>query len=210
MKLFLRYISDIRYKELLKEELEIIGYNCGISDLEESDLMIPPELKYKLLKSALSKYFGEIFSSARDLLFIKLKSTILETLRKHSNGPPYIKYSDHLSKKLHRSYPYLSSLFSQMHGSTLEQYIISQRIELVKQMLVRQGLGLSEIAWKLGYCSVSHLSNQFKKNTGMSPAKFKVYALNSVVPLGALCGSCGRTWVVPMDRSAPGGRVQPG
>jgi AraC-like DNA-binding protein len=199
MKIFLRYISDLRYKELLKEELELIGEKYEISHLEESDLLISPEVKYKLLKNALAKYFGEVLCSAKGLLFIKLKTAVVETLRKHANGPPYIKYSSFLSEKLRHSYPYLSSLFSQMHGSTLEHYIISQRIEVVKRMLVQEGLGLSEIAWKLGYCSVPHLSNQFKKITGSTPTTYKTMAQHRAVPAGVLCTACKQAWVVSMD-----------
>jgi YesN/AraC family two-component response regulator len=200
-------MSDHRYKETLQEELQHIGETHTIAELEKNELLISSCVKYDLMKSALTKYFGKELSTARGLLFAKIKNMVYDTLRKHTNGPPYIKYSVFLSESLHYSYPYLSNLFSQMHGSSLEQYIIAQRIELVKHLLVVKGLGLSEIAWKLGYCSVPHLSNQFKKITGSSPTKFRSSAQHTIDTLPVLCGSCGQTWVVPTDSGARADRV---
>lgn len=196
MKLFLQYMTDHRYKEILQAELGLIGHAYTIAELEETDLGIAPGMMYKVMNSALEKYEGEGSVTARSLLFAKLKTTVSESIRSHVDGPPYIKYAVYLSETLHHSYHYLSTLFSQMQGSTLEHYIISQRIELVKQMLVKEGLGLSEISWKLGYCSVPHLSNQFKKITGYTPTSYKVMATKRVVPLRILCEPCTQPWML--------------
>lgn len=84
-----------------------------------------------------------------------------------------VNLSDHLAKVLKHDYSYLSSLFSAVEGTTIEKYVILQRIERVKELLVYDELTLSEIAWKMGYSSVQHLSNQFKKVIGMSPTAYK-------------------------------------
>jgi len=86
---------------------------------------------------------------------------------------PATNFSDYLSEKLHYDYHYLSNLFSEVKGTTIEQYIISHKIERVKELLVYEKLTLTEIAYKLHYSSVAHLSNQFKKVTGLTPSFFK-------------------------------------
>ncbi|WP_394347975.1 helix-turn-helix domain-containing protein [Ilyomonas limi] len=92
-------------------------------------------------------------------------------------------FSDILSKSLHKDYSYLSSLFSEVEGITIEKYIINQKIEKVKELIIYDQLSLSEIAYKLGYSSVAHLSNQFKKVTGLTPSHFKQVGQNKRKPL---------------------------
>lgn len=137
MRLFLRYMSDHRFKEILQAELDLIGKTVEIKELEDDELLLSADVKYTVLSNALKTYFEEVPNTARSLLFSKLKSTISKSLREHTNGPPYIKYAGFLKDELHHSYQYLSTLFSQFSGSTLEKYILSQRIELVKHMLVK-------------------------------------------------------------------------
>jgi AraC-like DNA-binding protein len=84
-----------------------------------------------------------------------------------------INLSDYLSEKLHYNYTYLANLFSEVNGSTIEQFYLAHKIERVKELLVYDELNLTEIAWKLHYSSVAHLSNQFKKMTGLTPSDFK-------------------------------------
>jgi AraC-like DNA-binding protein len=100
------------------------------------------------------------------------KSIIIEQIH-YSEEELKINFSEHISKLLNYDYKYLSNLFSEMHGTTIEHYIIMQKIERVKELLVYNELNLSEIAWKLNYSSVQHLSNQFKKITGLTPTYFK-------------------------------------
>lgn len=192
-------MSDRRFKEKLQTELELIGEPHGIEELEQRELAIPPEVMYNAMNSALIKYFGEVSNTARGLLFSKIKHTVSEALEKNSDGPPHIKYATYLSDKLDHSYHYLSTLFSQMNGTTLENYIIAQRIELVKHMLVEHGLGLSEISWRLGYCSVPHLSNQFKKITGSTPTKYKLMAQEDVISFGIICEPCKQRWMAMLE-----------
>jgi AraC-like DNA-binding protein len=195
MKLFLRFMSDHRFKVLLQAELGSIGESHDIAELEDAQLAIPPDVKYKVMHSALVRYAGEVSNTREGLLLAQIKTTISEALEGNTDGPPYIRYAVYLSDKLHHSYPYLSAIFSHMNGSTLENYIISQRIELVKHMLVDKGLGLSEIVWKLGYCSVAHLSNQFKKITGSTPTGYKRMVQEDAISLGILCEPCKQRWM---------------
>jgi AraC-like DNA-binding protein len=91
----------------------------------------------------------------------------------HSKGSKKIKFSDFLSEKLNYDYTYLANLFSEVQGTTIEQFVISHKIERIKELILYDELNITEIAWKMNYSSVSHLSNQFKKVTGLSPSHFK-------------------------------------
>ncbi|MEX1013892.1 MAG: helix-turn-helix domain-containing protein, partial [Candidatus Paceibacterota bacterium] len=91
----------------------------------------------------------------------------------HAHDMPNINDSDYLSEKLNYDYTYLSNVFSEVKGTTIQQYIIKHRVERIKELLLYDELTLTEIAWELNYSSVSHLSNQFKKVTGLTPTYFK-------------------------------------
>ena len=108
----------------------------------------------------------------KHILIEKIKKAVIDFIH-YADEPVNIKFSNHLSELLDYDYNYLSNLFSEMHGSTLEQYLISHKIERVKQMLIYEELSLTDIAFKMGYSSVAHLSYQFKKTTGMTPSDFK-------------------------------------
>jgi|SRR5436190_12522232 len=107
----------------------------------------------------------------KHILIEKIKKAVIDFIH-YADEPVNIKFSNHLSELLDYDYNYLSNLFSEMHGSTLEQYVISHKIERVKQMLIYEDLSLTDIAFKMGYSSVAHLSYQFKKTTGMTPSDF--------------------------------------
>ncbi len=111
-------------------------------------------------------------------LIEKIKNTIVELVH-HSKEHLRTNFSDHISKKLHHDYSYLSKLFSEVEGTTIEKYFIAQKIERAKELLKYDQLSLTEIADRLGYRSVAYLSNQFKKQTGLTPSFFKSLAQNS-------------------------------
>ena len=125
------------------------------------------ELKVALLKSGL-----ELMDDRKAILIEKIKNIIVEVIH-YSDELPDTNFSEFLSKKLSLDYTYLSNLFSEVKGTTIEHFIISHKIERVKELLVYNELTLTEIAWKLRYSSVAHLSNQFKKITGLTPSFFK-------------------------------------
>lgn len=173
MKLFIQNMLSMRCKMLVVLELRKMGFEYSVAELEAEDLeTIAPEVKYAILTSALRKYSIALKGEERAVLLDRLKLAIIEVIR-HSDEMPKTRLSVYLSDKLHYSYPYLSKLFSHVHGYTLEHFIIEHKIERVKELLAFKDLTLSEIAWKLHYSSVAHLSNQFKKIVGATPSRFR-------------------------------------
>jgi AraC-like DNA-binding protein len=127
--------------------------------------------------------FGfELIDDKRSRLIGQIKSAIIELVHQRNNDLK-VNLSDYLSEKLHHDYSYLSHLFSEVEGITLEKYFIAQKIEKVKELLVYDELTLSEIAHQLHYSSVAHLSNQFKKVTGLTPSHFKSIRADKRTPL---------------------------
>ncbi|HSH19850.1 MAG TPA: PAS domain S-box protein, partial [Draconibacterium sp.] len=125
------------------------------------------QLKTALLTSGL-----ELIDDKKAVLIEKIKTAIIEMIH-HTEGVIKTNFSDFLSKKLHYDYTYLANLFSEVQGTTIEQFMIFHKIERIKELMIYNELSISEIAWKMNYSSVSHLSNQFKKVTGLSPTHFK-------------------------------------
>lgn len=124
------------------------------------------------LRKALVSYGFELIDDTKSQLIEKIKNTIVQSVH-HSNEDLKINYSEYIESHLNRDYAYLSSLFSEVEGTTIEKYIILQKIERVKELLVYDELTLSEIAYQMGYSNVAYLSNQFKKVTGLTPSHFK-------------------------------------
>ncbi len=148
----------IRYKNLILGELELISH-ISQSHLDAFDI-------------GLRKYGLELIIDKRAQIIEKIKNIIIEQIH-YSEEDLKIHFPELLSQELNYNYNYLSNLFSEMHGTTIENFIIKQKIEKVKELLVYNEMTLSEIAWKLNYSSVQHLSNQFKKITGLTPTFFK-------------------------------------
>ena len=148
----------ISYKNLNIGEVDIAG---SISDEQKADLDI-----------ALKRSGLELMNNKKSQLIEKIKIIITELIH-YSEEELKINFSDYLSEKLDLDYTYLANLFSEVTGTTIQQFIIKHKIERAKELLVYDELNLSEIAWKLNYSSVQHLSNQFKKITGLTPSHFK-------------------------------------
>lgn len=124
----------------------------------------------------------EVLDDSKQQLIEKIKNAIIKRVHYNEEDNQY-NFSAVLSEKLHRDYSYLSSLFSEVEGITIEKYIINQKIEKVKELIIYDQLSLSEIAYKVGYSSVAHLSAQFKKVTGLTPSHFKKVGENKRKPL---------------------------
>lgn len=158
---------------VVKAELDKMGLLYGAIDLGEVDIkdQLTPEqfnqLKIGLLKSGLELMYDK---NAR--LIEQIKSVVIEMVH-YADEMPEIKNSDYISEKLHHNYADLASHFSEATGTTIEHFIIIHKIERVKELLLYGNLNLTEIAWQLNYSSVAHLSNQFKKITGLTPSFFK-------------------------------------
>jgi AraC-like DNA-binding protein len=158
---------------VVKSELEKQGINYTSVELGEVDI-IGRVSKDQLdsLDASLKLTGLELMDDKKLILVEKIKTIIIELIH-NSEGQLKINLSDFLSEKLNHNYTYLSNLFSEVKGTTIEQYTLSHKIEKVKELLVYDELSLTEIAWKLNYSSVAHLSNQFKKMTGLTPSHFK-------------------------------------
>jgi AraC-like DNA-binding protein len=173
MKLYIKYMVSLRCKMMVKEELKKLGLKYIVVDLGMVEIMedITPkqqdQLKKNLLKSGL-----ELLDDKRSILIEKIKNVIIEMIH-HSDELPKENDSDYISKKLDYDYTYLANTFSEVKGITIQQFIIINKIERVKELLLYDELNLTEISYKLHYSSVAHLSNQFKKVTGLSPSFYK-------------------------------------
>lgn len=160
-------------KNAARDALREMGLHFIIVELGEVDLMETlseaqrGELKIKLLASGL-----ELMDDKRSVLIERIKNVIIQMVH-YSDEVLLINFSDYLSEKLQLDYTYMSNLFSEVQGTTIEQYIISNKVERIKELIIYNELNITEIAWKMHYSSVAHLSNQFKKVTGLSPTHFK-------------------------------------
>ncbi len=163
-----------RCKMAVKEELRKLGLHFIVVDLGEVEVMenLSPE-KLEQLKSALLLTGLELMDDKRAVLIEKVKNVIIDMVH-HSKEEIHVNFSQYLSEKLDHDYTYLSNLFSEVQGTTIEQFIISHKIERIKELIIYGELNITEIAWSLNYSSVAHLSNQFKKVTGLSPSHFKL------------------------------------
>jgi len=163
----------IRCKMVVKAELEKLGLHYIVVELGEAEIMEDiSEQQHDRFKEALLKSGLELLDDKKSVLIQKIKNVIVELIH-YSEEPLAINFSDHLSQKLNHNYTYLANLFSEVQGTTIEKFIIAHKIERVKELLVYNELNLTEIAYKLHYSSVAHLSAQFKKVTGLTPSHFK-------------------------------------
>ncbi|MDB5205024.1 MAG: helix-turn-helix transcriptional regulator [Flavisolibacter sp.] len=164
---------SLRCKMIVKSELEKLGLHFTIVELGEVEIREKLSAKKQIeLKAAMIRYGLEVMEDKKSMLIEKVKNIIVEMIH-YTDEPPTVNFSDFLSEKLEYDYNYLSNLFSEVKGTTIEHYIISHKIERAKELLIYNELTLTEIAYKLHYSSVAHLSNQFKKITGLTPSFFK-------------------------------------
>lgn len=164
---------SIRCKIIVKSELEKLGVRNAIVQLGEIEIRnnLSTQNHDKLI-AALNRFGFELLESKRSMLIEKIKNVVVEMVH-YADTIPKTNFSDYLTKELQHDYTYLSNLFSEVQGITIEHFIIAHKIERVKELLVYDELTLTEIAEKLHYSSVAHLSNQFKKVTGLTPTYFK-------------------------------------
>lgn len=163
----------IRCKMVVKDELKKLGLQYTTVELGEVEVPgnISTEQRDKF-KMALLKSGLELMDDKKSVLIQQIKNVIVELVH-YSEEPLTINFSDFLSQKLNHDYTYLANLFSEVQGTTIEKFIISHKIERVKELLVYNELTLTEIAYLMHYSSVAHLSTQFKKVTGLTPSHFK-------------------------------------
>jgi AraC-like DNA-binding protein len=164
---------SIRCKMAVKEELRKLGLHFIVVDLGEVEIMenISPQQREQLKRALLTSGL-ELIDDKRAILIEKIKNIIIEMVH-HTDDVIKMNFSDFLSEKLSHDYTYMANLFSEVQGTTIAQFIISHKIERIKELIMYGDLNITEIAWKMNYSSVAHLSNQFKKFTGLSPSHFK-------------------------------------
>jgi AraC-like DNA-binding protein len=162
-----------RCKTAVKEVLKDLGFHFIMVDLGEVEIMEDLSKKQReQLRLALHHSGLELLEDKRAILIEKVKNIIIEMVH-HSNEPIKTNFSDYLSQRLNYDYTYLANLFSEVQGTTIQQFVIFHKIERIKELIMYDELNISEIAFLMNYSSVAHLSNQFKKTTGLSPSHFK-------------------------------------
>ncbi len=173
MKLQIKYMVSNRCKMAVKEELNKLGLHFVLLDLGEVDLMEDLTMEQReQLKAGLLVSGLELLDDKKAILIEKIKNAIIEMVH-HSEEMIKTNFSDYLSEKLNHDYTYLANIFSEVQGTTIEHFVIAHKIERIKELIIYNELNITEIAYKMNYSSVAHLSNQFKKMTGLSPSHFK-------------------------------------
>ena len=173
MRLYIKYMVSSRCKMLVKQELQKLNIQYDAVELGMVKIFeaVNPEqldkLKENLLKAGL-----ELLDNKKAILIEKIKNVIIEMIH-YSDEIPKVNFSDYISEKLNYDYTYLANSFSEVKGITIQQFIIIHKIERIKELLLYNELNLTEISYKMHYSSVSHLSKQFKKITGLSPSYYK-------------------------------------
>jgi AraC-like DNA-binding protein len=173
MRIFIQNMVSLRCKMMVKSELDKLGILFSLVELGEVEIF--GELTAEMhgqLKSALHSSGLELMDDKKAILIEKIKNVVVEMVH-YSDEWPQVNFSDFLSDKLGLDYTTMANTFSQIKGITIEHYIILHKIEKVKELLIYDDLSIKEIAYRLNYSGSAHLSNQFKKVTGLTPTFFK-------------------------------------
>ncbi|WP_374362263.1 helix-turn-helix domain-containing protein [Cloacibacterium sp.] len=173
MKLYIKYMVSLRCKMVVHQELEKLNIRNALVDLGLVEILddITDE-QHRLLKENLLKTGLELLDDKKSILIEKIKNAVTEMIH-YSESLPKENFSDYISERLGYDYTYLANTFSEVKGMTLQHFIIINKVERIKELLLYDELNLTEISYKLNYSSVAHLSNQFKKITGLSPSFYK-------------------------------------
>lgn len=177
MNLSIKNMVCQRCKMTVEAELKKLGFDPLSIELGEvvfRQNLLPKQLN--TIENALKIYGFEVVMDKRSQIIVQIKSTAVAYVFQNDNNAQKPNFSDFLEKKLLKDYTYLSNLFSEMVGTTIEKYLIHLKIERVKELLMYDELTLSEIAFQMGYSNAAYLSNQFKKITGLTPTYFKTIA----------------------------------
>ncbi len=157
---------------VVREELEDAGMHVNDISLGEASIQSEEEIDLEKVRVVLTNAGFELIDDKNSSLIERIKTLVIEIIH-HGKEKSNLNFSDIIAREIGKDYHALSSLFSAIENTTIEKFIISQKIEKVKELLFYDELTLSEIAWKLDYSSSAHLSAQFKQVTGMTPTQFK-------------------------------------
>ncbi|GAL86533.1 AraC family transcriptional regulator [Sporocytophaga myxococcoides] len=183
--LYIKNMVCNRCIKVVREELEKLSVNVKDIRLGEVIINSPNEPNMTKIKEVLEENGFELLEDKKIKLVEKIKTLLIDQIH-HHEGELEVNYSEFLSKEIGKDYHTLSNLFSSIENLTIEKFIILQKIEKVKEYLIYNELTLSELAYKLGYSSVAHLSNQFKQITGFSPSEFKKLKTHQRKPLDGI------------------------
>ncbi|WP_241558152.1 helix-turn-helix domain-containing protein [Maribellus luteus] len=173
MKLYIKNMVCIRCQAVVRDELEKMGLSYSYVKIGEAELVgnaRPEQLIH--LAFALKKSGLVLIDDRKSILVEKIKGVIISLVH-YTEEQIKVNLSDYLSEKLNYDYTYLSNLFSEVNGTSIEKFYLTHKIERAKELIVYNELNLTEIAYKLHYSSVAHLSNQFRQYTGLTPSRFK-------------------------------------
>ncbi len=182
MKLYIKYMVSNRCKMLVKDELKKLGLHFIVNMGEVEIMENITDIQREQIRVALRESGLELMDDKKAMLIEKIKTIIIEMVH-YTDELPKSNFSDYLSEKLNLDYTYLANLFSEYQGTTIEKFIIIHKIERVKELIIYNEVNLTEIAWMMHYSSVAHLSNQFKKITGLTPSHFKQLKVKSRSPI---------------------------
>ena len=183
MKLYIKNMVGNRCKTLVKSEIKKLGLNLILVELGEVEIAdIIVHEQRNLLNENLKKLGLELLDNKKSMIVERIKTRIIELVH-YSDKRLRVKLSFYLSEKLEYDYTYLANIFSENQGITIEQFFLNHKIERVKELLVYDEISLTEIADKMQYSSVGHLSNQFRKITGMTPTNYKLLRLKKRISL---------------------------
>jgi AraC-like DNA-binding protein len=172
-----------RCKIAVKEELKKLGLHFVVVELGEVEIMEDlTSAELQQIRMDLSILGLELMDDKRSILIEKIKNIVIEMIH-YSDNRIKTNFSDYLSSKLNHSYAYLAHLFSEVQGVTIEHFIISHKVEKIKELIIYNEMNITEIADIMNYSSVAHLSNQFKKQTGLTPSQFKSLKDRVRIPL---------------------------
>ena len=173
MNLYIKYMVSLRCKMLVKAEIENLGLDLVSVDLGMVEIRGEiTKIQLELIRTNLKKSGLEVLDNKKQILVERIKSVIIDMIH-NTDELLKVNDSDYISEKLGYDYTYLSNTFTEVKGITVQQFIIQHKIERVKELLLYDELTLTEIAWQLHYSSVAHLSNQFKKVTGLTTSYYK-------------------------------------
>ncbi len=169
---------SLRCKLVVKEELQKLGITKIAIELGVVEFMEPiSDVQLEIFQKGIAQSGLEVLDSKKTILVERIKTVITQMIH-HSEILPKTNYSEYLSVQLNYDYTYLSNIFAEVKGVTIQQFIIIHKIERIKELLLYNELNIGEIAYRLHYSSIAHLSNQFKKITGFTPSAFKKLKLN--------------------------------
>ena len=178
MFIYIKHMVSLRCKMVVEQELRKLGLRYVNVDLGSIEILGNiTDFQRDQLRKNLNACGLELLEDKRKIMVEKIKALIIEMVH-YSHELPKVNYSDYISEKLGYDYTYLANTFSEVKGITIQQYIILNKIERVKQLLLDDELNLTEISYKLSYSSVAHLSNQFKNVTGFAPSYYKKRKMN--------------------------------